>query len=96
MERTCSRCTKGPVTWQRSFELVDHKDHRIPPALNLPANQSSGVWIPVLREPLLPLPSARGFADEKDFCRACDACSTVGAIIGITLTVNRKVALPAA
>lgn len=31
----------------------------------------------VLRETLLPLPNESGFADAKDFCRACDACSTV-------------------
>jgi len=72
---------------------MDHKSHRIPLAPNLPANHPNGVCIPVLREPLFPLPSARGFADEKDFCRACDACSTAGDIVSISRAMNRKAIL---
>lgn len=39
-----------------------------------------------LREILFPLPNARGFEEEKDFCRACDACSTVCGIVSILLS----------
>lgn len=52
------------------------KSHRIPGAPNLPANHPNGIWR-VFREILLLLPNERGFADAYDFCRACDACSTV-------------------
>ena len=62
------------------FPIVDSKNHRIPVAPNLPANHPNGVWL-ALRETLLLLPNERGFADVKDFCRACDACSTVCSII---------------
>ena len=47
----------------------------------------------MLREPLFPLPSARGFADEKDFCRACDAWSTAGGIINVVPAANGKTIL---
>jgi hypothetical protein len=46
-----------------------------------------------LREILFPLPSARGFEDENDFCRACDACSTVWHYYLRSISVNRYTVL---
>jgi len=58
---------------QQLEPAASRKSHRIPVAPNLPANHPNGVCIPALRDPLFPLPNARGFADEKDFWRACAA-----------------------